>query len=359
MIKVFYFYFNKNQYYSSTPIVNNFKILFQNKPIFTQNNIDISPFIDFIPELDKNKMLIDTPKNEINNLFEIAMKNILIELPDILNNFSKIIFLGFHPNPFNIIQKYYNEIKKYNCFTILWQDDLHAYFNAESRTKKLNFADLIITPSPIYLKNINSPIYDKSAFFFYSVDFKFIKGCSQKFSKRKHKIILSGCVNPQYRIRNDIYNEMIANKKFSNITDFLKKPKLKEYNYKNKNILPYGINYYKILGNYKGAFFGYYEQPLNFNLAKIIEILSVGCIGFFEESPLLKDELGLLPYVHYVPCTQNGELITKIKYYEYFLSNEDGTGMKIAEQGRKYVEENFSNNNGINNYIKIFNDIGK
>ena len=360
MIKVFFFYYNKNKYYSSTPIVNNFKILFYNRDKFLEHNIEVIPFIDYVPELDKTKMLTDEPKSNLDMYFENAMKSILIELPNYANNYEKIIFLGFHPKPFTPMQRHFKELKKYNnIYTILWQDDLQAYFTPEPKLKRFDFIDRIITPSPVYLKQIAPQLLDKTSFFFYSVDFAFIKGCSQKFSRRENKIILSGCINKNYRIRHEIANEINTNKNFAEIAEVLHKPRMKEYNYKNKSLLPYGLNYYKILGNYRGAFFGYYDAPMNFNLAKIIEILSCGCIGFFEESPLLKDELGLIPLVHYVPCTNDGELITKVKYYKYFLDNEDNVGLTIANNGRKYVEDNFSNTNGINNYIKIFNDIGK
>jgi len=354
MIKVFYFYCNINKYYSSTPIINNIKTLFNNKNSFLDSKIEVTPFIKYIP--DMKSMLININKPEMTNYLETAMKNILEELPTIYKKYEKIIFLGFHPIPFQPMQTHYDELKKYpNVFTILWQDDLQAYFKTEHRRNKLSYADHIITPSPIYFKNIAQEYLDKSSFFFYNVDFRFIKGYSQKFSRRINKIILTGCVNPQYIIRQKIYDEMQTNDKFEKITAFLKKPKRKEYNYhEESDQLPFGKNYYKILGSYKGAFFAYYEYPMNFNLAKIIEILSLGCIGFFEESPLLKEELGLEPFVHYVPCTKDGKLITKTKYYKYFLNNEDNLGRKIAEQGRKYIEDNFSTKNGIANYKKLF-----
>jgi len=354
MIKVFYFYCNINKYYSSTPIINNIKTLFNNKNSFLDSKIEVTPFIKYIP--DMKSMLININKPEMTNYLETAMKNILEELPTIYKKYEKIIFLGFHPIPFQPMQTHYDELKKYpNVFTILWQDDLQAYFKTEHRRNKLTYADHIITPSPIYFKNIAPEYLDKSSFFFYNVDFRFIKGYSQKFSRRINKIILTGCVNPQYIIRQKIYDEMQTNDKFEKITAFLKKPKRKEYNYhEESDQLPFGKNYYKILGSYKGAFFAYYEYPMNFNLAKIIEILSLGCIGFFEESPLLKEELGLEPFVHYVPCTKDGKLITKTKYYKYFLNNEDNLGRKIAEQGRKYIEDNFSTKNGIANYKKLF-----
>ena len=99
--------------------------------------------------------------------------------------------------------------------------------------------------------------------------------------------------------------------------------------------------------------------PKNFNLAKIIEILSMGCIGFFEYSPLLEKELGLIAMKHYVPCTnkEDGKLITDVEYYKYYLENKEGKGKIIAENGREYVRKNFSNQNGFENYVRILNNI--
>ena len=152
---------------------------------------------------------------------------------------------------------------------------------------------------------------------------------------------------------------MKKNKKFGEICYFLEKPRVKEYEYNGDKVLSYGINYYKELGKFKGAFFGYYEYPKNFNLAKIVEILSMGCIGFFEYSPLLEKELGLISMEHYIPCTnrEDGKLITDVEYYKYYLENRDGKGKIIAENGQEYVRKHFSNQNGFENYVNIFNGI--
>lgn len=350
MIKVFYFYCNIDKYYSSTPITNNIRILFENK----LNNIELTPFIEFIDDLDNKKMLTNISKNLMDSYLLEAIEKILILLPDIVEKYEKIIFLGFHPKPFNPIQKYYDEIKKYkNVFTYLWQDDLQAYFKTKDRIKKLDYVDKILTPSPVYFKNVAPNLLSKTSFLFYSMNFDFIKDLNKPFDQKENKIILSGCINKGYKIRKRVYNEIKKNKKFASICDHIPKPFKKEYNYKNNENLPFGYNYYKILDNYKGAFFGYYEYPMNFNLAKIIEILSVGTIGFFEESPLLKEELQLEPYVHYVPCTKDGELITKTRYYKYFFENS--IGEQIAKNGRDHILNKFSNENQIQNFIRIFN----
>lgn len=359
MRKVFFFYFHKDKYYSSSPIVNNFKILHKMKDKFLENGIEMTSMLDFL-SYSNEELLYPISKELVGTELMNAMENIVAILPDISSKYEKIIFLGFHPTPFQPFIRYNKELKKYsNIKTILWQDDLHAYFEVEEKRVKLDYADHIITPSPIYFENLYPEYLAKTSFFFYSADFAENEQFSKKWEKRFDKIILSGCVNKGYRIRVDIANEMAKNKEFGEICDFIKKPKMKEYNYKDNIILPYGINYYKILGKFKGAFFGYYEYPKNFNLAKILEILSMGCIGFFEYSPLLEKELGLIAMKHYVPCTnmETGKLITNVEYYKYYLENRDGKGKEIAENGREHIRKNFSNHNGFENYVRILNNI--
>jgi hypothetical protein len=53
--------------------------------------------------------------------------------------------------------------------------------------------------------------------------------------------------------------------------------------YKNNEHLT-ELNYYLKLSEYKGAFVGHHEYPLNFLLAKHIEVLMCGCLGFFEKN---------------------------------------------------------------------------
>jgi hypothetical protein len=357
MIKVFYFYFHKEKYYSSSPIINNFKILFQNNKKFKKNNIELTPFLHYLPQYNNKQMLYNIPKDKMAEDLFSAMEKIIKLLPEIINKYEKIIFLAFHPTPFQPFIRNIKILRNYpNVKTLLWQDDLQAYFDNPNYTQKLDFTNHIITPSPIYFQNVAPNYLEKTTFFFYSTDKENEKFC-QPWNKRINKIILTGCVNGSYKIRHDIAYERTKNSKFEQITDFVKKPRHKEYNYKNREDLPYGQNYYKLLGQYKGAFFAYYEYPKNFNLAKIIEILSMGCIGFFEFSPLLEKELGLIAYKHYVPCTKNRKLITKCKYYNYFLNDIDGKGTEIAKNGQQYVKDNFSDLNAIQNYISVFNKI--
>ena len=361
MYKVFFFYCYKDKYYYSTPIINNFKILHQMKKQFLEKNIEMTSILEFFPEYKNNDNLLhDISVEKLHEELLKAMENIMLILPDISSKYEKIIFLGFHPVSLAPFIKYYKELKKYaNIKTILWQDDLHAFFKTPEAIKKLDYADHIITPSPIFFENTAAEYLSKTSFFFYSIDFTVNDQFYKKWEDRQNKIILSGCVSKGYPIRAIIRNEMEKNKKFREISYFLEKPRVKEYEYNGDKALPYGNNYYKELGKFRGAFFGYYLYPKNFNLAKIIEILSMGCIGFFEYSPLLEKELGLIAMKHYVPCTnkETGKLITDVEYYKYYLENKEGKGKMIAENGRDYVRKNFSNQNGFENYVRILNNI--
>jgi hypothetical protein len=76
------------------------------------------------------------------------------------------------------------------------------------------------------------------------------------------------------------------------------------------------LNYYNKLAKYKSAFVGHHIFPINFLLAKHIEVLMCGCLGFFEKNDLLFSQLGLIEFVHYIPCTdESGDVIDDYDFY--------------------------------------------
>jgi hypothetical protein len=99
------------------------------------------------------------------------------------------------------------------------------------------------------------------------------------------------------------------------------------------------VNYYRELAKYKAAFVGHHRFPLNFLLAKHIEVLMCGCLGFFEPNPLLKDQLGLIEYVHYIPCFDENGLIKDSKFYLDWIRSDEG--YKISIRGKEYVRSRF------------------
>ena len=53
MRKVFFFYYHKDKYYSSSPIVNNFKILHQWREKFFEFGIEMTSMLEFLPYSNK------------------------------------------------------------------------------------------------------------------------------------------------------------------------------------------------------------------------------------------------------------------------------------------------------------------
>lgn len=77
-----------------------------------------------------------------------------------------------------------------------------------------------------------------------------------------------------------------------------------------------------------------------------------GTIGFFEFSPALETELGLIAFKHYVPITDaNGELIQDESYYLHYLDSD--IGEKIAKEGCNYVRNHFSSRKRVEQLIEI------
>ena len=143
MRKVFFFYFHKDKYYSSSPIINNFKILHIWKEDFLKHGIEMTCMLEYLPQYkDKNlkeDFLYSISKEQISEELMESMGNIVLDLPNISVKYDKILFLGFHPMAFQPFIRYNKEIKKYpNIRTILWQDDLHAFFKTDESKKKIS-----------------------------------------------------------------------------------------------------------------------------------------------------------------------------------------------------------------------------
>lgn len=374
MRKIIYFYNIKARYYSSYPIVNNIKILFDYYEKFKTYKIEPIPFTHYLKSVkyedyltnEPNKELLDKRKgHEFPVQWELGYDKMLLlneegmmEMLNHINNnksaYKKAIILAFHPVCNAILyrqRKIFEELKKeLGLKLVLWQDDLHAYFKDGKRGEVLDNLDCILSPSPIFFKNVKSDLSKKTKFFFYSMDFDLLP--DKKWEDREPKILLSGSCNRGYPIRHQILTNIKKKTEMSSICAYLKRTRFKEYNRPIGTYLPVGLNYYDKLVNFQAAFFAYYEHPKNFNLAKIIEILACGCLGFFEKSPLLEEEMGMKEFEHYIPITdENGKLIEDVKYYEKWLNNKEGR--KIAENGKEFVKKNFSNNNGFINYVKI------
>lgn len=304
MRKIIFFYICKARYYSSYPIINNMNILFENTEKFKSYKLDIIPMTEFVKSVKFDDYLVNEANKEYLGkmsghnfplqwelgydkmllLLEEGMAEMIKHIERNKSAYKKAIIFAFHPVCFSILYRERERIdewkKELGLKIILWQDDLHAYFKDGKRGEILDYLDCIISPSPIFFKNVKSKLIDKTKFFFYSMDFNLIK--EVPWENREKKILLSGSCNRGYFIRHQILSNIKKNTPMTKVCAYLKRPRFKEYNRPVGTYLPVGLNYYDKLQNYQAAFFAYYEHPKNFNLAKIIEICACGCLGFLK-----------------------------------------------------------------------------
>ena len=247
--------------------------------------------------------------------------------------------------------------------TLNTSDDERLQINLIDNDDRYKNVDLIISPSIDYFYNVNSTLINKSKFLFYFFDERIINKFSPNdFDMRVNKILLTGKINElSYPSRKQMYTNYFYNK---NLYDWLEHP---GYN-KLKHEF-YHFKYYEKLSKYKGAILGLAKYPVNFLLAKVIEILGCGCLGFFEESPLYNQRLGLQEYIHYIPIKKidNDKLNLPYKKEPYFYLNLDNEkfenlinssqGKLIALNGYKYIKHNFNSQNFIKQVIDIFKEI--
>lgn len=350
-------------------------------------NYDIGELVRYFIELHNDfnisKKYIKNRLKIINTYDIIKMYNIDHPLEQCDDDHSKLgkklkycqdkyfstdsIFLCVHPYGLETV---HNNIfpLKLNQIYIYWLNDPHwfAHFvteydkkvNVQSYSKKynpiyMNIVDYLMTPSPIYFKNCDITEYNhKIKFYFYALNTNYYDLIDyDNYNKRTHQIILSGSIGGGYKTRIDFLNMKKTNANFDNLIFYQPSP---GYNpVTNKNMT--GINYYNKLSEFKGAFVGHHIFPLNFLLAKHIEILMCGCLGFFEKNHMLKEQLGLIEFVHYVPCSDdNGNLNNNFNFYDDWLTSEEGK--IIALTGAKYVREKFGKNY-LNEYINFFNSL--
>lgn len=410
-MKLVIFYHLKDWYTLSYPVLFNFLSIKKNKELLLENKIELVDFKDFLSNEDikyleynnKNNIDIDYPK------FAQKAVSKLVDVMRVDDLYDNSILLGFHPIGFDYLFyrkghcqfDYYDIFKSKNCKFMIWMDDLHGFptfpkisnYNEDNDYSlcsdyRLELVDKILTPSKNYYNLINSQYLNKTIQYFYSLNEDWYSEINiYNFKDRKNKILFSGAYSV-YPIRKKIidilknYNPQIIsedandpltfskirmNETKENIKDY--KKELKEfadiigciispgYNRQTPNFLKkVGLNYLKAISSNKGAFFAYADKPCIFNLAKIIEILMCGSIGFFEFSPLLEKELGLIAYKHYVPITdEKGELIEDHNYYLKYLNTEEGE--QIALTGANYVRENFSSKNRIKQLISILQSL--
>ena len=280
---------------------------------------------------------------------EILNKTEIQFLTEVKEKENYLIF-AIHPYGWETAIKSGCGIKK-----IMWQDDLHYFAHFIERdgeivqrfSKKyepiyIKDVDYLMTPSSIYFKNLKINQFDNKIIdFFYFLNEKNYQYIDEsKFEKRIDGVVLSGDVVKGYDSRVE-FNNLRQNILFKDLVYKIEHP-----GYENNEHMT-ELNYYKELSKYKAAFVGHYVYPLNFLLAKHIEVLMCGCIGFFEPNPLLREQLGLIEYIHYIPCFDENGLIKDDSFYRKWIESDEG--YMIAKQGKEYVRKKFGND-----YIREF-----
>ena len=215
-------------------------------------------------------------------------------------------------------------IKLNNIKTIFWMDDLHFPCKEDNRfdlnlinnDERYINCDLIVSPSIDYFININSILQNKCKFLFYFFDEKLIDKYNPKYDYyyRKNKILLSGKINDlSYTSRKLIYTSYTKNK---DLYDYLQHPGYKNFKH---NLIH--KNYYDKLSEYKICILGLANYPLDFLLAKVIEILGTGSLGLFQKSTLYYERLGLIKNKHYIEIdfVNNKLVLDNEKYKTFFI----------------------------------------
>ena len=293
---------------------------------------------------------------------EIDLFKILADMKD-KNYLDNCIMFGIHPYGF---ENMYSWTKAYGQKSIAWQDDPHYFANFVDDWKKSKISiqeyskkytplyissdliDYLITPSSLYFKNLDITEFDhKIKFMFYTLNPDHYNNIDyNNYDTRKNQIILSGAVGSGYKMRSAFLALKHLNQKLDSLIYFLQSP-----GYINNEHMT-EMNYYNKLTEYKAAFVGHHTFPINYPLAKHIEILMCGCLGFYEKNPMLQEQLGLIEYVHYIPCTDNeGNLIQDYDFYNNWMNSD--SGRTIALTGAKYVREKFGENY-LFEYINFF-----
>lgn len=322
----------------------------------------VSSLIRYLIKMFYEKSVIEIFKSyQINIITSNYIKNILKKteedfLTEIENKNDYIIF-GIHPYGWQIAIKYGKDIKK-----IMWQDDLHYFahfidkkgasvqkFSEKYEPIYIGDVDYLMTPSSKYFKNLGITEFDDKIidYFYFLNESSYSEIDNSKFEDRINSIVLSGELTSGYKSRVE-FSKLLEKKLFKNKIHIINHP-----GYENNEHMT-ELNYYKELSKYKAAFVGHYVFPLNFLLAKHIEVLMCGCIGFFEPNSLLKDQLGLIEYVHYVPCFDENGLIKDVSFYNKWIESEEG--VKIANQGKDYVRKKFGKEY-INNFANLISKL--
>jgi hypothetical protein len=377
-------------YLVSTDVISQYLFFKRAKKTFNSNNIEILYYYDLLEETNKFKYenIEENYKYSESDLITEYKKDCIEIRNKIINNYTNYILIGLEPIGFDQITNYNLPNKK-----ILSIYDPHGFYLIQNRKNtdtdkirtifdkehifndaRLDEVNLIVSPSVLYFKNINSNYFNKCKFVSFSYNEENNKLFSiqnfESFFNRKMLIVLQGANQNCYKYRNSLFfikNKLNESVNFiNNFINFDNRDKFCElleilpcsrYNRSNSkyNDEP-GIKYLETLSQYQGSFIFFAVFPINFILAKVFEVMLAGCIAFIEPNESLKNDLGLIEYEHYVPVLMtNNKMVFDTNYYNKYLGTQEG--LRIAKNGFNYIKNNFTDNKIALNYIKILSNL--
>jgi hypothetical protein len=371
-------------YFVSADVISQYLFFKRAKKTFNDNNIEILYFYDLLEETKKFKYenIEENYKYNENDLITEYRKDCIEIRNKIINNYLNYILVGLEPIGFDEIC--YNLPNK----KILSIYDPHAFYTSKNPNnsifdkehnctdERLDVVNLIVSPSIIYFKNINSNYFNKCKFIPFSYNEKNLNllNISQfdSFFNRKKLCVLQGASVNGYRLykyRHALYiiknklNEIDVVNHFTNFDNRDKFCELLEFlpysRYNRSNTLyndDSGIKYLKSLSEYQGSFIFFAIRPINFILQKVFEVMLSGCIAFIEPNESLKNDLGLIEYEHYVPVLmKDNKMVLDVNYYNKYLGTQEG--LRIAKNGFNYIKNNFTDSKIALDYIKIISNL--
>lgn len=370
-------------YLVSTDVISQYLFFKRAQKIFNANNIEILYYYDLLEENKKIKYknIEENYKYSESDLITEYKKDCIEIRNKIINNYPNHILIGLEPIGFDQITNYNLPNKK-----ILSIYDPHGFYLVKNPNnnifdkehiftdKRLDEVNLIVSPSILYFKNINSNYFNKCKFISFSYNEENNKLFSiqkfESFFNRKMLILLQGANDNNYKYRHSLF--FIKNKlnesinfindfiHFDNRDKFCELLEILPYSRYNRSNSKYndnvGIKYLETLSQYQGSFIFFAVFPINFILAKIFEVMLAGCIAFIEPNESLKNDLGLIEYEHYVPVLMtNNKMVFDTDYYNKYLGTQEG--LRIAKNGFNYIKNNFTDGKISLNYINILSNL--
>jgi hypothetical protein len=221
--------------------------------------------------------------------------------------------------------------RKTNKLLAIWQDDLHRYLWHHDEMLELLFAridcaDVIFLPyfRQFLTHKIYKPYFNKAVSLPWSVpDWMF--GIATPWNERKDQALISGMVARQYPFRRKIKRYIEKSK--DPLFTVLEHPSYQIGDPKHGII---GRAFYEELARHKGGIVTSAKKPINYTVAKYVEVPACGCLAFMEKTPDLRD-MGFVDGENYIHIT-NWNFKSKIKLLR---SDEACT---IAQAGRELIK---------------------